>query len=78
MKKNLIFGGFLAVFAFSLAYAFVGTLDHGMTEDEIMTYVKERKMSVAHAEKLGVYVGTDEDADPDGSEIMRLFENIKE
>lgn len=43
MKKNLIFGGFLAVFAFSLAYAFVGTLDHGMTETEIMTYVKKEK-----------------------------------
>lgn len=78
MKKNLIFGGFLAVFAFSLAYAFVGTLDHGMTEAEIMTYVKEGKMSVAQAEKFGVYVGSDYGADPFGSEIMRLFENVKE
>ena len=78
MKKNLIFGGFLAVFAFSLAYAFVGILDYGMTEAEIMTYVKEGKMSVAQAEKLGVYVGSDYGADPDGSEIMRLFENVKD
>lgn len=77
MKKNLIFGCFLAIFAFSLAYAFVGTLDHRMTEAEI-TYVKEEKMSVARAEKLGVYIGSDYGADPDGSEIMRLFENIKE
>jgi len=76
MKKNLIFGGFLAVFAFSLAYAFVGTLDYGITKAEIMTYFKEGKMSVAQAEKFGVYLGTDEDADPDGSEIMRLFEKV--
>ena len=76
MKKNLIFGGFLAVFAFSLAYAFVGTLDHRITEAETMTNAKKGKKSVAQAEKFGVYLGTDEDADPDGSEIMRLFEKV--
>jgi hypothetical protein len=43
-----------------------------------MTYVKEGKMSVAQAEKLGVYVGSDYGADPFGSEIMRLFENVKD
>jgi hypothetical protein len=43
MKKNLIFGGFLAVFAFSLAYAFVGTLDHGMTEAEDYDLCQRRK-----------------------------------
>jgi hypothetical protein len=76
MKKTLILAVFFVGFIFSMAYAFINTLESRMTEAEIMIYVEKGEMSVAQAEKFGVYLGTDEDADLDGSEIMRLFEKV--